>query len=78
MADLDWLADKAIRALRAKSTPEQSWINSKEAFLVGKSRMQVLQWIVFELDESNQAIVADSREIDIADLAAVARVLRKI
>lgn len=39
MADLDWLAEKAIGALRSQSETEQSWIDDKQRYLAGKDRL---------------------------------------
>ena len=75
---LDWLAETALTALEQKSKVAPSWITGKRHGRTGLSRINVRQWIVFDLDDGNLLIVADHLGISLQDLAAVRRVLSKI
>lgn len=73
---MDSLATKIIEVL--KSTEMQaSWINDKKIELLSLDRLEVLRWMS-KLDDSNLAVVCASLGIDVQDMNATQRVLKKI
>lgn len=75
---IDYLATTALDAIAAARPEMLSWIDDKSVELEDRDRLSVLRWIVHNLDERNQAIVADALGVTLDDLAAVGRVLARI
>lgn len=75
---LDYLADKALRAIEAQKPQLGSWLADKRRELLGKSRLDVLRFITFDLDRTNRTIVFESMGLDASDTQALERILRKI
>ena len=71
----DALLERALRALSDHMDP--SWIEMKRHSLVGKERLDVLDWIACSLDGSNKAVVAHDLGLNVEDLQALQRVLQK-
>lgn len=75
---IDYLATTALDAIAAARPEMLSWIDDKSVELEDRDRLSVLRWIVHNLDDRNQAIVADALGVTLDDLAAVGRVLARI
>lgn len=73
---LDSLAEKVLRALK-KEGMDDYWCETKADALLGKSRLDVLDWIACSLDGDNKNVVADMLKIDVQHIQSLQLVLQK-
>lgn len=71
----DSLTEHVLSTLAPHMDP--SWITNKRHLMLGFTRLQILEWIAFDLDGKNKAVVAKSLALDVEDIQGLQRVLRE-
>lgn len=79
---LDALAERALDAVVASRPDLRNWSEDKRRELAGEPRSELLRFLVFSLDQGNQAAVEEAFGLAPGDLAVtgpaarIARLLR--
>lgn len=74
---MDGLAEKVLDAIEAHGHMAPDWITDKRAEYGNSERSEVLRWVCLSLDSTNMKHAADAIGVDVEDLRATGRVLRK-
>jgi hypothetical protein len=74
----DWLLETALQAIEKANPSMAPWCADKLIEEGDANRLAALRWICGSLDSANKKIVCDALSIDLDDLEATRRVLRKI
>lgn len=72
------LIETVLAAIESERPDLASWCEDKRHELPDGGKLRALEWICFGLDEGNKKIAARAIGVDLADLYAVGRVIRKV